>query len=138
MKTVSFPFERQRSTVFGSVYRPVAAVRLWSRRRRQWLAVRMIVDSGADYSLLPLSYVEALGIDLETECRRVTSKGIGGIEIVHMFTGLPLHLGPWSRRVPVGFVGHDEIPPLLGRAGCLDTFDVRFARRRTIFRSLRP
>lgn len=136
MKTVSFPFERQRSAVFNVVYRPVAPVSLWSTRSRSWLRVMMLVDTGADYTLLPHLYATLLGVDLDTQCRRVVTAGIGGSERVYLLQGLGMRLGPWSRRIPVGFLDHDDVPPLLGRARCLDTFELRFARHRTMFRSL--
>jgi hypothetical protein len=94
----------------------------------------MLVDTGADYTLLPRAYATVLGVSLETQCRRVRTAGIGGTELVHLLPRLSMRLGPWSRRIPVGFLDHDDVPPLLGRVRCLDSFDVRLVRHQTTFR----
>jgi len=133
LKTVRFPFERQRSGIFGTVYRPVARVDLWSTRSCGWVEVVMLVDTGADYTLLPRTYAAVLGINLVTQCRRVMTAGIGGTERVYLLPRLQSRLGSWTRRIPVGFLDHDDVPPLLGRIRCLDTFDVRFVLHETIF-----
>lgn len=93
----------------------------------------MLVDSGADYSLLPGVYAAVLGVDLTRDCRRIRRTGIGGVETVHLLPRLTMRLGPWVRWMPVGFLDRSDVPPLLGRARCLDRFDVRFARHTTTF-----
>jgi hypothetical protein len=93
----------------------------------------MLVDTGADYTLLARAYAALLGVDLRRQCRRVATAGVGGTEIVHLLPRVRMRLGPWSRVIPVGFLDRNDVPPLLGRTRCLDTFDVRFAGRRTTF-----
>jgi aspartyl protease len=137
LKAITFRFERRRSAIFGVVYRPVARVSLWSSRAQNWVDVVMLVDSGADYTLLPNLYAGLLGVRLERECRHLLTVGIGGSERVRLLPQLRMRLGPWSRRIPVGFLDHDDVPPLLGRMRCLDTFEVVFSRHRTTFRSQR-
>ena len=67
---LSFSFKKERSAILGNIYRPVARVQFWSKTSKDWVAIRMIVDSGADYSLLPRYMADELGIDLETDCRQ--------------------------------------------------------------------
>ena len=93
----------------------------------------MLVDTGADYTLLGRAHAAVLGVDLRRQCRRVATAGIGGTEIVHLLPRLRMRLGPWARVIPVGFLDRDDVPPLLGRRRCLDTFAVRFAGYRTTF-----
>jgi len=136
--SISFLFERQPSEVFGTIHRPVVPAQLWSARAGRWVRVVMIVDTGADYTLLARVHAAILGVDLRKNCRRVATAGIGGTETVYLLPRLRMRLGPWSRVIPVGFLDRDDVPPLMGRTGCLDTFDVRFARRRTTFSAQRP
>ncbi|TMA99507.1 MAG: hypothetical protein E6J70_12795 [Deltaproteobacteria bacterium] len=136
--SISFPFERQPSEVFGTIHRPVVPAQLWSARAGRWVRVVMIVDTGADYTLLARVHAAILGVDLRKNCRRVATAGIGGTETVYLLPRLRMRLGPWSRVIPVGFLDRDDVLPLMGRTGCLDTFDVRFARRRTTFSAQRP
>jgi hypothetical protein len=130
--TFAVPFERQPSALFGTVRRPVAPAQFWSARSRVWVTIVMLVDTGADYTLLGHAHADVLGIDLR-RCHRVATAGIGGTETVYLRSRLTLRLGPWSRVVVAGFLDRDDVPPLLGRARCLDTFDVRFSRHRTFF-----
>jgi len=93
----------------------------------------MLVDTGAHYTLLPRVYAALLGVRVQRDCRRVRTAGIGGDERVYLLPQLQMRVGPWLRQIPVGFLNHDDVPPLLGRARCLDTFDVCFEGRRTTF-----
>ena len=111
--TIAFPFERQPSALFGMVRRPVAPVQLWSARSRSWVTIVMLVDTGADYTLLGRVHADVLGIDLRG-CRRVVTAGIEGTEIVRLRSRLALRLGPWSRDIVAGFLDRDDVPPLLG------------------------
>jgi len=137
LSVLVIPFDRRRSAVFGTVRRPVVPVALWSARARAWVEVVMLVDTGADVTLLPHPYADILGVDLSRQCRPITSAGIGGTEAVQLLPRLAMRLGPWSRRIPVGFLRRDDVPPLLGRIRCLDTFAVRLADWRTRFDATR-
>ena len=44
-----------------------------------------------------------------------------------------MKIGKEERFIPIGFLKHDDIPPLLGRYKCLDTFSVTFSKFTTIF-----
>lgn len=61
MPIAKFPFVKIGKGPLGEIYRPYAAVFLFSEKRKEWLLSRMVVDSGADYTLLPRHYAIALG-----------------------------------------------------------------------------
>lgn len=133
---ISFPYEEKSSTIFRSIKRPVARVCFWSRRYKRWLEYTMIVDTGADYTLLPFSKAKDLGVNLERDCQRYVSLGIGGSETVYFLKRkIKTAIGDWEGKIPVGFLEKEDIPPLLGRQGCLDTFDVLFSKFVTHFSS---
>lgn len=129
---VHFPYERRGSTLFGPIHRPVARVALYSSVLHQWLTYTMVVDTGADYCVMPPSIALDLGIDLR-HCEPHLVSGVGGTQRVLLHHRIPLRLGLWERIVPVGFVERENLPPLLGRYRCLDAFDLRFARFVTTF-----
>ena len=133
VRRVSFPFERRPSPLFGTVHRPLAIVECWSLKITSWIKVAMLVDTGADYTLLPHSYASHLGVRVDRECRAFDTMGIGGSERVYLLPRWPIRLGPWQRDVPIGFLNRDDVPPLLGRQGCLEVFKVVFVRHRTTF-----
>lgn len=131
---ISFPYEAKPSQIFKIVRRPIAFVDVWSKKFKRFITYSFIVDTGADYTLLPQTIADDLGIDLIKDCYTHESKGIGGREKVYLLKKkLPIMIEEDKRQIPVGFLSHDDIPPLLGRQECLDTFDVLFSKFITTF-----
>ena len=93
----------------------------------------MIVDSGADYTILPRYVAQDLGVDLKRNCVRYETTGIGGSERVYIFKNAKVRLGKWERRIPVGFLHRDDVPPLLGRHKFMETFRVLLSQHATYF-----
>ena len=92
----------------------------------------MIVDSGADYSLLPRFMADELGIDLEKECRIFNTYGVGGGERVYFLPKIKVKLGDWEREIPIGFLERNEISPLMGRHQFMETFDTEFTKKHIV------
>jgi len=137
MKKSSFPYETKSSLIFKTIRRPMAEVEFWSSKRKQWLAYSMIVDTGADYTILPMKTAFDLSIDIEKECQQYLTRGVGGTEKVHFYNkGIKIKIGALEAKIPIGFLERDDIPPLLGRHKCLNLFNVNFARFITSFSKL--
>lgn len=134
-KIIDTPFSFIIGDEFGDIYRPYVYIFIFSKRSNEWVPVRMIVDSGADFTLLPRKYAAILGIDLEKECKLNSSSGIGGEEKIYQYKSLPIKIGNWEKKIPVGFLLRDSVPPLLGRLGCLEILKVIFNNKRTVFES---
>lgn len=132
-RQVTFAFERRPSPLFGSVSRPVALVELWSGKIHDWVRVAMLVDTGADYTLLPNVYASHLGVRLDRDTQVFETMGIGGSERVYLVRRWPIQLGSWKREIPIGFLSRNDVPPLLGRQACLETFKLTFFRHLTTF-----
>lgn len=126
--SLKFPYEQTSSQIFRTIKRPIALVEVWSKKFNRFLRYSMIVDTGADYTLFPFYVANDLGIDCQKECRPFLTQGIGGAEKVFLIDNLKMRIGGWERNIPTGFLNHDDIPPLLGRQRCLDSFDVLFSR----------
>jgi len=124
---LKFPFRQEKSSILGTIYRPVARVLFWSKRSNRWIAARMIIDTGADYTLLPRFMAERLGVNLEKDCKVFNTYGIGGGERVYFLPKIKVKLGDWERVIPVGFLERNEIPPLMGRHLFLETFETLFS-----------
>lgn len=134
---VKFDYRYGGKGFFGAVYRPVAKVSFQSPvEDKLWVSTWMVVDTGADFTVLPRYISKDLGVSLETDCVVDTTRGVGGEETVYLMKKKMLaRVGELERRVPVAFFAADEIPPLLGRLGFLETFDVEFLKkRRVVFR----
>lgn len=134
---VKTPFKREGSGIFGVVSRPYVPVNFWLKKLSIWTEIMMIVDSGADYTLLPKFYAEKLGISLHRDTSRFSTSGVGGAAGVYMLKGKQtVNLFGWERKVPLGFLDDNDVPPLLGRQGFMDTFSVCFRRQVTEIENL--
>lgn len=133
---ISFSFEKRTSSIFGTVWRPVALVEFRSIvDTAVWTTIRMIVDTGADYTLLPRSYAKALEVNLERDCKPFETLGIGGHEVVYVHPRIKVRLGTWEAEVPVGFLERDAVPALLGRQQCMEALSVLLEKHTTTFRT---
>ena len=131
---MTFPYEAKPSAIFKIVRRPIVLVDLWSSKFDRLITYSFIADTGADYTLLPKTIAQDLGIDLTKDCKQYEFKGIGGKEKVYLLKKkLFIMIGQTKRQIPIGFLQHDDIPPLLGKQECLDTFDVIFSKFATTF-----
>ena len=130
---VTFPFTYIGQTKLGKIYRPYAIVEFFSKKRKKWQPIEMIIDSGADYTLLPKRYAFILGIDLIADCWVETTLGVGGSETVYQCKSLPLRINNRKQEVPVGFLERDDLPPLLGRLSCLENFKLTFNNKNSYF-----
>lgn len=124
---VKIPFKKESSGIFGTVSRPYVPVNFWLKKLNVWTEIMMIVDSGADYTLLPKFYAEKLGISLNQDASKFSTSGVGGVAKVYLLKRKQsISLFGWERKIPLGFLNDNDVPPLLGRQGFMDTFLVCF------------
>lgn len=133
---IAFPFRAIQTDLFGKVYRPVAKVMVWSKPY-QWIPVNMMVDTGADYTILPIWLTKKIGVNITQDCIKTSTEGVGGKATIFLLGGgLKVKLDKFEQRVPVGFIDSAKIPPLLGRLKFLERMKVTFHRRITYFDSV--
>lgn len=137
MQIAKFPFAKIGKGPLGIIFRPYAKVMIFAEKQKEWLPVNMVIDTGADYTLLPRRYATTLEIDLARNCIAETSLGVGGSETVYLYKSLLIKIGGWEKRIPVGFLERDDIPALLGRLGCIEVLKVTLAKHQTIFEHLK-
>ena len=126
---IKFPFENAGRNLFGVLYRPVAKVSFKSLKEDIWTTTWMVVDSGADFTILPRYLSEDLGVSLEHDCIKDSTAGIGGEEGIYLCKRkMKARIGSFERNVPLAFLDNNEIPALLGRLGFLETFDAEFLK----------
>ena len=131
MRTV-FSFRKVKSTVFGYIYRPYADVICYGQQGRNRV-ITMVVDTGADYTILPRREAAILGIDLVKDCQLTSTKGVGGDQKVYLYQRLQVQLGQTKLGIPVGFLDTNEVPPLLGRHQFMELFKTCFDNRMVSF-----
>lgn len=129
---LKFPFRVEKSFILGKIHRPFAQVFFWADQTQNWTEVWAIVDTGADYTLLPRFMADKLGVDLEKDCKVFTTYGVGGGERVYFLPKIKVRLGEWKRTIPVGFLERNEVPPLMGRHLFFETFETLFSSNHTV------
>jgi len=63
----------------GVIRRPFVEVQLFARQQKTWIPVESLVDSGADYTMLPRRYADILGIDVNIDCSAIRTSGVGAL-----------------------------------------------------------
>lgn len=130
---VRFEYELEGESFFGKVFRPIAKVSIKSPRAEAWTKVLMVVDTGADFSILPNHFAYDFRIDIEKDCIKSTTAGVGGEQSIFLCKyHLKAKLKNFERNIPVAFFDNDEVPPLLGRLGFLETFNTEFLKSHTV------
>lgn len=136
---VKFPFEKASSKIFGNIFRPVARVIFispYDREHKQ--EVWLLVDSGADYTLLPRYLGLDLKVNFEKDCKIFYTSGIGGAEKVFLLPKIEVELDGFKRVIPVGFLDRNEVPPLLGRHLFMETLETYFSSDHITYFSDKP
>lgn len=129
---VSFRFEQRESRNLGRLNEPIITVWLRSPKTQEWEKIRMLVDTGADFTILPRYLAVLLDIDLKKEAQKITTSGVGGDQAVYLFSNLEVKVGGFLREIPVGFSESNKIPPLMGRHHFFETFQVEFFKDQKI------
>lgn len=134
---VIFPFEYEGKNSFGSVFRPVAKITFFSSKQKISSDVWLVVDTGADFTILPKFVAQDLLIDFEKDCVIDKTMGVGGGQTIYLFKNkIHVKIGNIEKDIPVAFFDSDEIPALLGRQGFMETFDTEFlTSHKVVFRS---
>jgi hypothetical protein len=111
------------------IWRPVADIYLRGQNR-SWFELHPYIDSGADVTMIPLSFGKLLGLSTN----KSEIKQIGGIRgsVPVTYRKLPMKIGDYQMNVNVAWALIEEVPPLLGRTDIFDKFDVTFKQTKRI------
>lgn len=124
-KTISY--HERKSTIFDIVKRPLIDVEFFSNIDKKWYLVEdILVDTGADVSVLPYSQGQLLVENVE----KGKSTEIHGVV---PYAKLTVYLHKLNLRIdgneftaPIMIAESDEVPPILGRIEAIDNFLIEF------------
>lgn len=135
MPSVEFPLSPIKSRE-GIVPEPIIPVSV--RTPEGWKMFDFLVDSGADFSVLPRSFSKEIGVDL-SECRVSTTMGVEGSGTKIYHSKIDIRIGAFMKPIHCGFASHDRIPPLLGRLDIFSNFNITFHAERNsiLFQALK-
>jgi len=126
-RTINFPltFLYSESTPTDPVRLPRVPVQFLDfEDRRRFVALDMLVDSGADVTSVPAWVIRSLSIDIDL-LEIVEVGGVGGMIQAYRHEQMPMRLGEILVLCPVVFIT-DLKEPLLGREAVFDRFCFAF------------
>jgi Retroviral aspartyl protease. len=120
---IEFQFEKIYSKRLGEVLKPIIPVTIIGAKRS--VNVFMLLDSGADLSLIPYSVGEAIGLELDIE-NRSEVQGIGEGSVAYILSQVRIKIGDVETPVRIGWALIEEVPLILGRLDIFQKFSVEF------------
>lgn len=118
----------------GDIFRPYAQVVL--RTDAAALNQDMLVDSGADISIIPLTVGELLGFAVDDPKEIVRIGGIGG-KIPTVYRQVQAQIDDDVVSMNVAWTQTDDVIPVLGREDLFDRFHIEFRQDEKITRFTR-
>lgn len=120
--SIEFPFAGKR-TALGTLLTPIIPVELLTRKG--FVTFQCLLDSGADFTLLPRHVADLVGVDLTTAPSTKTF-GVEGGGLAVWVGRVTMRLGPEIFDVRCFFSEHDDAPLLLGRMDVFSRFQIAF------------
>lgn len=109
-----------------TIQRPVADVALQTASG-EWIEFHPYIDSGADLTMIPLSFGRLLGWHADEDAVEEIGGVRGSVPVVYQ-TG-KMMIGDIKLSVKVAWALIEEVPPLLGRSDIFDAFTVLFKQK---------
>lgn len=127
---IVFNYRKEKSTITENIFRPIASVKFKSKENT-WIKLRLYIDSGADITIIPLSFGRLLGLELKKEdIKQLT--GVGGTSIPVVITEVEIKINDIVFPINIAWALEEDIPPLLGRTGVFDKFVITFDQNKKI------
>ncbi|MEW6609140.1 MAG: hypothetical protein AB1414_17140 [bacterium] len=129
---IEFPYCEEQLKDFGVIWKPYVVLRVTSGEKS--FRCEMLLDSGADITLIPKRAGDYLGFEIEKEEIKEL-KGIGEGAIPYIIKRVKIKIGNDEVETRIGWVLIEEVPFLLGRLDIFDQFDIKFdhSNRKVIF-----
>jgi hypothetical protein len=120
---IEFPFLERHSEKFGRIRKPIIPVRMIGPKGS--LTLFMLLDSGADISMIPYSAGEEIGLEVNMASRGEV-QGIGEGSVPYMVGQVNLEIEKISLSVRVVWALIEEVPFILGRLDLFNALNIEF------------
>ncbi len=122
-----FQYTEKESRLFGKILAPFIYIEAFSKHGL-WCGIdKVLVDTGADITLLPRDVGEILVDDITTG-EQALIKGLGPNELKVFVHTLKLRVAGKEFETKVAIADSDEVPAVLGRFEALDLFRAGFIK----------
>lgn len=120
---VEFPFIKEKATVTKYILRPFVKVNF--NGILEWL----YFDSGADITLVTLSFGKLLGFKLKEGEEIKELKGIGDGKIPYVIRSVKMKIGENEFDCRIAWSLVEDVPMVLGRLDVFNKFDILVKER---------
>ncbi|MFQ5864873.1 MAG: hypothetical protein ACE5IW_06535 [bacterium] len=120
---IEFSFKKVSSSKFGQILKPVVPVTVIGPKRK--IKVFMLLDSGADISMIPYSLGEIIGLELDVATRSEI-QGIGEGSVPYVLSQVRLRMEEVEISARIGWALIEEIPFILGRLDLFEQLAIEF------------
>ncbi len=121
---IIFRYRKETGIIDEVVYRPVANIE-FKNKDDEWIELHPYIDSGADISLIPLSFGKLLGLEINKEEIKELG-GVGRDTIPVIIKIILVRIGDFEFDLKVAWCLKEEVPALLGRSGIFEKFHINF------------
>ena len=126
MSEIKFKGKKIQISKTEILWIPMANVGIISSKRKYYC--KMLVDSGADITLVPRSLGEFLGISFEGK-KILELRGIGEGALPYVVEKIKVKIGKHAFEARIGISMVEEIPLILGRLDIFDNFNIEFKQK---------
>ena len=120
---IELPFKKAYSKKLGEVLKPIVPVTIIGPK--QSVNISMLLDSGADLSLIPYAVGETIGLELDME-NRSEVQGIGEGRVPYILSQAEIKIGDIETPLRIGWALIEEVPLILGRLDVFQKFSIEF------------
>lgn len=120
---IEFPFQKRHSEKYGYILKPLIPVSIIGPKRG--VEVFMLLDSGADISLIPYSVGETIGLEFDVSTRS-EAQGIGEGSIPYLLGQVRIQIENFEIPARIGWALIEEVPFILGRLDVFKAFAIEF------------
>ena len=124
MREFKFHTEKEYSPIFGEIWRPYAIVEITSEG--EFISYEMLVDSGADITLITKLTGEYIGLKIEENDKFHNFSGVAGEVVPAIIKKVRIKIEDVEFEGRVGWAMTEDVPLLIGRLDILKKFDIEF------------
>lgn len=122
---IEFTYLNFTTFYLGESPRPIARVRMASPTDS--VIIDLIIDSGADITLVDLRVAQQLGIDLPTPDELYSIEGVGSGTPVY-YREIQMTIGEYTFPCRIGILPYSTFTRILGQADVFDRFAIEFRK----------
>lgn len=127
--SVIFKYEKEKSRIHGEIKRPKGEIILKTSEGET--KIHCYIDSGADITLIPRIFGNALGFELKEE-EIIELKGISEGSVPAIIKEVEMKIGEHCFISKIAWCLIEDVPPLLGRKDIFDKFNISFKEKEGI------